>query len=81
MSGTSNPPTIDPELIQAINYVIMGRPFLKQMKEIFKEIRDEENATRREGSVHAEEEHGRPHEQANPDDMSGATLQEILALL
>ena len=67
MSGTSNPPTIDPEIVRAVNYVIMGRPFLEHMKEILKEIRDEENATRQDRTVQAEGEPEHPPEQANPN--------------
>ena len=84
MSGTSNSPTVDPEVVQAVTQVIMGRPFLEQMKEILKEIWDEENATRQDRTVRAEGEPEHPTEQANPNggsSIANVTVQEILTIV
>ena len=87
MSEASNPPPVDPEIIQAINYVIMGRSFFDQMKELLKEIREEENVARNIGQ-NSREGPLNPGDSSKGDtgvnsrgDVTVATLQEIITLL
>ena len=43
MPETSSPPPVDPELLRAVSSVVMGCPFLNQMKEIMRKLREEDH--------------------------------------
>ena len=81
MEGTNSPPPVDPKMLRAVNSVVMGRPFLNQMKEIMRELRAEENH-----SIHSDEEPDHPEgprKQPTPQgggDISSITLQQLMEM-